>query len=118
MDGSGCEDLPKDENISRTYPPPTLCGYVIAGVGLSARFCDRTALRGGSYCPNHAALCQVRPGTAKGVRLAAEQERAAEREAPPPPGCVEVALPEPLEATEPDEVMADLELPARDEVAP
>jgi hypothetical protein len=110
--GGGGERLDDGENIARTEP----CGFVVAGAGLGARFCDKPALSGGSYCAEHAALCVARPGSRAARRRLLSLRRAA-GEAPP----AELgALPpeaEPLEPTEAHEVLDALALPEHEEDA-
>lgn len=116
MDGSGDGRPDLDKNISRTMArEPARCGFVVAGEGMRAAFCDRPAVGGGSYCAAHRALCQVRPGTAAAARIIAELGRAAEGTRWPRPGGLGDS--EPLEATEPDEVAADVALPRAPEEA-
>ena len=121
MDGSR-HWLGPGENISRTladfgtpvtdFPGAEPCGYIIAGEGRGALFCDRPAVRGASYCARHRALCQVRPGTPEAAAIIADLAREAER--PNRPCVSHDPIPEPLEETEPEEVLAALDLPGAD----
>jgi hypothetical protein len=102
----------EDENISRTYVPagsPSSappCGYIVAGTGGRARFCDAPAERGSSYCRRHRALCAVDPGSPEAAAILAEFEEEAERPPLPGVGC-DPLLETPL-ATEPEEVLGEL----------
>ncbi|HUZ74060.1 MAG TPA: hypothetical protein VMU87_13850 [Stellaceae bacterium] len=60
------------------------------------------------YCARHRALCRIAPGTEAAARIARAQARAADRAAPPPPYLAACAVPDPVEAAEPDDALAAL----------
>lgn len=89
------------------------CGYVVAAAwryGAPNPFCEAPALPSSSYCAVHHALCAVDPATEEGRRLASGQAAAALTILPD--GFPPLAAPEPLPETEPDEALAEIDLPA------
>jgi hypothetical protein len=112
MDGGGSPGLGQRGNKSETFADAGRCGFIIAGAGLAARFCDRPVRRG-SYCAEHAARCRVRRGTSAAARAEAELAREAQRAMLMRDVAEALAVPEPLETTERDEVAGELDLPAR-----
>jgi len=128
---SGGHVAPPDENIKRTIEeiPESVsrkndeynhdwqtdgnrCGYVVTAEWRAgaARFCDARAVRGSSYCAEHRALCQVKPGSAAAARIVAAQARAGDVRARDGvfAGGRHDAVPEPLIETEPEEALAAL----------
>jgi hypothetical protein len=112
MDGSGTCARNRENKEATFFSPRTRepCGYIVAEGAGGVQFCDAPAVRGSSYCAHHRARCGVAPDTQAGRALVAELAREAERPplAPIPLDALE------FDATEPEEVIATLDLPRAD----